>query len=231
MKSPSSFFVAAALISLAIPSLAHADPEPDAIAEPVVEDPCAAHSCRRLHDGFYARLGANLLGGYTTFTTRGASGRTHGTELGQEGMLLLGGTPWPGLTLGGGFRSLTAHGEFGGGGYDKDAFSGFDYTIGPFVDWYPRPAKGWHVGALAGLGVAWMERTRSGHTSTLYAFGAPGATVFAGHDWWVGNQFSIGLQLTASASASSAIRDTDGNDTGYRIAPRSVGIELTAVVH
>ena len=56
------------------------------------------------------------------------------------------------------------------------------------------------------------------HTSTLYAFGAPGATVFAGHDWWVGNQFSIGLQVTDNGGRTATTTRTLTVNSAYRTA-------------
>jgi hypothetical protein len=62
--------------------------------------------------------------------------------------------------------------------------------IGPFVDFYPNPHDGLHFQGLLGFGA--LETSSKGNaggsdpTGFLVSLGG-------GYDWWVGNEWSIGV--------------------------------------
>jgi hypothetical protein len=185
-------------------------------------DPGAERPVSHRHDGFYLRTAGGL--GRTSFAATGPSGRTdlHGST---DGMLLVGGTPSPGLVIGGGVREISASGRFQGGRYDGAVAQAFEWTLGPFVDWYPDPARGLHIGALVGGSATLVSSTT---TQSSVAFGA---TVFGGCDWWIGPQWSLGILAEASGATPSSLVDNHQNGTGYRVAPLSLGIDITLAFH
>jgi hypothetical protein len=116
-----------------------------------------------------------------------------------------------GTTIGGSRASLNgARGEFAG--------------LSFLVDWYPSPASGWHVGGDLGLGaVALSNSVGSGGDLAL--------SVFGGYDWWIAEQWSFGVLLTASGGSQAAIIDSNGDDTGYRLKPGSIGVLASFAYH
>lgn len=174
-----------------------------------------AHSIRR-HDGFYLRLelGAGYLSG--SRVTDMADNRLHGDVMGiaQVGGLMLGGTVAPGLVLGGGAWGTNApRAEYSGQvlALDRTRFAigegtvGVDLAstsiIGPFVAWYPNPTKGLNAELALGLAIA---SSSSGYEENE-AFGLDshsaagwGLQVAVGYDFWIGEQWSLGLAARVS---------------------------------
>lgn len=191
---------------------------PSPPASPCVEPP-GAH----VHDGFYFRLAEGY--GYTSITGDGPSGRTDVSGGGLATTLLIGGTPAPGLVVGGGFHFSTADGSLRGGPRNSGAVSGLAPTLGPFVDWYPDPKNGWHVGLLAGLGGTSLGDGPVSEASTTFA-----STLFGGYDAWIGPEWSLGVFAAASAATRGTLMDGD-NDTGYTAAPLSFVVEASLLLH
>jgi hypothetical protein len=132
--------------------------------------------------------------------------------------ILVGGTPRPGLILGGGIHASSPRGTF------ED---GPSVSVGPFVEWYPDPMKsGWHIGALAGAGVVRLRTPEVSETS-----GVLGVTAIAGYDWWILPDWSLEINATASASTDSSSLDVASTGARYRIAPLSAGLEIGLAFH
>jgi hypothetical protein len=70
-------------------------------------------------------------------------------------------------------------------------------AIGPFVDWFPNETGGFHAGAMIGLGIIGLD----GDTSF-------GGSLWAGYDFWIAKQWSLGAELRAAGAKGS--RDTPG---------------------
>src|ERR1700748_2759457 len=109
-------FVASLLVTSAAAASARADepssPDPSASPEDV-DKPSSAH----LHDGFYARI---VAGAGSHASIRGVDGVSYTDATGgTESMLLLGGTPTPGLTIGGMLRGEDSYEAFNGGALDR----------------------------------------------------------------------------------------------------------------
>jgi len=158
----------------------------------------------RQHEGFYLRIGGGLgaIGAdYDRATLDASSG---GTSLELEA--LVGGSPASGLSIGAGLLA----GLQLGGEWEADGVTGntsADLTtiiVGPFADGYPHPRDGWHFGGL--LGLASVSFDGPGGEGGSDALGVGGAG-WAGYDFWVAPEWSIGAALRIDA-----LRATNSDD-------------------
>jgi hypothetical protein len=146
----------------------------------------------RMHDGFYLNLSTGL--GYLTTSASIPGQDVSFSGITVPSVLLLGGTPFKGFVIGGGIvtdYSISPKYKFNGqevptAGSVKQYLIG----LGPFVEFYPNPAEGLHFHAMFGFGG--LETSVNGNaggsdpTGFLVALGG-------GYDWWVGNEWSIGV--------------------------------------
>lgn len=174
------------------------------------------------HDGFYLRTNfglGTLWGGFTTEEP----GERH-LDAGGSGIaldLLVGGSPSPGLTIGGGLIGNWLFGaQFDEDGADSSSHDMSSGLVGVFIDGFPRPTDGWHLGGLVGLG---------GHTLSSNGVadktGGFGGAVWGGYDQWVGDNFSVGGLLRFTAMRSTGTKD--GTDVAASTA--SLGLMFTAL--
>lgn len=163
----------------------------------------------RLHDGFYARASVGFGTLSANFDDDHVSDRDlSGSGLGLGMQLMLGGSPSPGLAVGG---ALLAHGAFPAE-FERSATATQDRSLavgilGPFIDGFPVATKGWHLGGMLGLALANVEGSSSDQVSATRGLG--GAAWF-GHDFWVADEWSVGPMLQLAATVT---RDGD-SDTG-----------------
>jgi hypothetical protein len=167
-------------------------------AEPVpVEradrDPAGEH----FHDGFYLRLGIGL--GYSYMSLRNAgddstdSSSLAGLAIPLE--LAMGGTLAPGWVLGIGSYGAgipSPRAKNGDEALDTENSQVFS-TIGPFIDYYFLPDRGFH--AQAAFGFAMAPFTFRDDGEGYETKGEPkGWTAMLGVGWesWVGEQWGIG---------------------------------------
>lgn len=122
------------------------------------------------HDGFFLRLGA------------GPSLNLSGSGFGGAFEVALGGTIGRGIVVGAMSSPKVVHAV----GFSADETAVFTF-LGPFVDYYPDPSKGLHL--LGGGGVA-SATFPGGKTNPAVSLELLAG---AGYEWWVGNQWSIGL--------------------------------------
>jgi hypothetical protein len=198
----------------------------------------APPSAGYFHHGFYLGVGAGA--GFMTLWGHGPTGSASISGLGMVGDIGIGGTVAPGFVIGGVARAWNTTGTFNGGppitatatyysngaaSPSKFALSGNAHVataeLSLFVDWYPRPDDGWHIGASLGLGGTSMTDDAGTKTTS----GALEYTLFGGYQWWLGPDWSLGLALVASSATSSGLADGDGNNTGYRLMPFAIGLE------
>jgi hypothetical protein len=142
-------------------------------------------------------------------------------------MLAIGGTPGEGLVVAGVIRGVTARGRFHGGPQPERDATGTNGQLGVLVDWYPNPTSGWHVGALAGVGAITITDSDV-RDSNGFGFGG---SLFGGYDFWIGPQWSLGLQAVFSATSSATMKNSDNDDTGYKFSALSAGLEYTFTLH
>jgi hypothetical protein len=94
------------------------------------------------------------------------------------------------------------------------------------VDWYPSPRIGWHVGLELGASLTLTVIDRR----SLDSIG-PSAAAFAGYDWWLGAQVSMGLVFSLAGGTIQTARDSNNDDSGYRFAPVEASAAVTWLLH
>jgi hypothetical protein len=190
------------------------------------------------HDGFYLRmaLGAGYLSDSETVTVGATSIDDSVTGGGLVLELKLGGTLGRGFVLGGGIE---------GGAFpspqvklsDGTAVTGTNSTvdvsmIGPFIDYYFDPSEGLHLQALVGYGVISVSSQNANGTTTSGSSPAGLAlSVGFGDEWWVGEQWSIGVLARLqylSAKNDQSILGVDFTDHNSVIVP---GLLATFTFH
>lgn len=192
----------------------------------------------REHDGFYGRFGLGFSGFGDTVALEGPgdSFRDYALVTGFSTVseLAIGGTIKNGFVLGGGLYAASIETPFVFEGNGRPLPSEFRRPdsfaiLGIMGDFYPNPRRGLHmqgalgVAALTGLnpgGSLWSDR----HV----AVGA-GAMLGIGYDWWVGEQWSIGVLARGTAGAMA--EDDAHGARWFHFAAAWPSILLTVTYH
>ncbi len=183
------------------------------------------------HEGFYFRfgIGAGALSGSGEDAEVSEPVSFDASGFSTTGELAFGGTPSPGLALGGGiFGSNTPTVTYT---YAED-FEGASAGISNlefFIDFYPMPDKGLHLGGGVGLALVSAGESTEGLPDDYFGagFGFHGAI---GYEGWVGQEWGIGIQgrvLYANATLSSSTGDYDDLDVSALVP----SVMLTATCH
>ena len=160
----------------------------------------------KTHDGFYLRLGLGIGGGNVSVSTD--SRAANDFSVGGAGLALnvwAGGTPWRGVALGAllNVQGMAASDVKVGGTNTHQDLGGTVVLLGPFIDAFPDPLRGLHVGgslALAGVSAkAKNDILRDSYLVKDYGAGGFGGSAWVGYMGWVGPEWSMGglLQLSA----------------------------------
>jgi hypothetical protein len=210
---------------------------PPAEAAPAPREFVSGPAPRYRHQGFYLAAG----GGVAVLSAWGSgpSGSASMTGVGSESDVAIGGTVAPGLVIGAVARTWSISGTFKGGpaisatatyftngqpSTSRFTLSGnasaSTVELGAFLDWYPNPESGWHLGGSLGLGG--MSVTDDAGTSSDSAGLA--VSLYGGYQWWLGPAWSLGLVGVASGGTMSSFEDGNQNDTGYRLMPLGIGL-------
>jgi hypothetical protein len=179
-----------------------------------------AQSARR-HDGFYARLelGIGYFSGARFTIPFDAELKGDVTGVAQVGALMFGGTVAPGLVLGGGAWGTNVPSANYSGDVEEPQSVGPEVVvhrsvsigfasvsiIGPFLAWYPDPTRGLSGQLGIGYALASLESDRTGSVVQYQDVGW-GAELGAGYDFWIGEQWSLGL-LGRVSYAAIGVRD------------------------
>jgi hypothetical protein len=166
-----------------------------------------------MHDGFYLRLSLGVGSLSTsvdhdtsTLADYEASGGAFGFDL------LIGGTPTPGLAIGGALLgSVGRDGDIdieGSSAQNEEAQLGLA-IIGPFIDGFPNPKKGLHFGGTVGFASMTVERGDEMLADADHRGGGFGGAVWAGMGGWVGPDWSLGGLLKLSGAVTR--REIEGN--------------------
>jgi hypothetical protein len=168
------------------------------------------------HDGFYLRSSVGIGTRSAFIATDSTSHPNYTVNGGGISLdLLIGGTPSPGLALGGGLMlSGVTDGEVRvDGGGNVGSGTGGLILIGPFVDGFPMPNRGLHLGGLVGLAGGGANRQDK---QDEFDGAGLGMAVWIGHAFWVGKEWSLGGDLKLDAAF---LRDDSGEvvlaDTWY----------------
>ncbi len=159
----------------------------------------------RNHNGFYLQLTGGL--GYVSTSADDATGDMSMGGLALDTSLLLGGTPIPGLAIGGGLMidympspSVTVNDM----DFDTGITSQYLVGIGLFGDFYPDPAGGLHFQAFVGWGG--LESSFEGNVGGSDPTGLV-MTIAGGYDVFISDELSVG-GLARLGFAPLSIEDT-----------------------
>lgn len=144
------------------------------------------------HDGFFMRLGLNFGPNMTsqTIDPGGLESDFSGLQIGSD--LMLGGTPVPGLVLGGTLlwgRTADPTVESGGQSRTLDG-SLILLGLGFFANYYFDPTQGLHAQAILGYGAIDFVSSSGASGGNDPSGAILGLGV--GYDFWIGNQWSVG---------------------------------------
>jgi len=218
----------------------------------------AQQRTRHLHDGLYLRMTTGL-----DFAAAAAE-FDDGSKISMNGGAftmgtLLGGTPTPGLAIGGGMwigsvdEPKTDYDVDGDGPYEPTG--GLVYgIIGPFIDVHPNPRRGLHFGGAFGVGFMVLpennavdalsalepedqpDAMQSDRTREERRVSAGGAfTLFGGYDFWISANWSMGPMLRISvirARQDLALEyDSERPASAYDAHVQSVALLFSALHH
>jgi hypothetical protein len=170
----------------------------------------------KLHEGFYLRGNVGLGTLYADY------GEPSGNSSSLALDLMVGAMPSPGFALGGALLTDTLlNADLGADVGQTNVTLGI---VGPFVDGFPDPKGGWHLGGAAGLAVNSVEDVGSG---TFIGFGGAG---WGGYDFWAGDEWSVGLMARVMATRTwSSEDDATGNSGGLDGSTRSFSLLVTGL--
>lgn len=155
----------------------------------------AAASEAETHDGFYFQ--GNIGPGYlsTSPSMDDAEGDVKIAGFGVGGGLLIGGTPAPGLVIGGGTANVVALSpKWTVDGEEVEVFDDLNLnlsTIGVFGTYYPDPHGGLNLHLMLSYGVLSFSDS-DGDSSEQNPDGFA-VTAGVGYDFWVAPEWSIGV--------------------------------------
>lgn len=199
----------APLCVLLNPALAGADEPPPAIQLAVPEQPArpmidletanvspAVQRTYHFHEGFYLRASVGF-GDYRASFSDGNRAdldfSEHGSSMALD--LLIGGSPSPGVSIGGGLLLDPLFGaDYRRNGSGLGSHGGFSSLLGPFIDAFPDARRGFHLGGLIGLATQSFQNVNATGTNSHRALGVGGAA-WLGYDFWAADEWAIGPQL------------------------------------
>jgi hypothetical protein len=180
-----------------------------------------------LHDGFYFRF---ALGGAPVFGK--VKPKTSAGEIAVDAdvsafaalsELAFGGSPMPGLVLGGGIygaslSGIEYKGKFAGATRTYESDAAIVSMLGPFIDFYPNPQQGFHAQAAIAFSIVSADQGKYNATygdsfpPDNYAGTGFGLMLGAGYEWWIGEQWSLGVlgrvqYTSATLKANSNLYD------------------------
>jgi len=146
--------------------------------------------------------------------------------------LLIGGTPSPGFALGGGLLWNGVHNpeaEVGESTFDTEDVDIATSMLGVFIDGFPDPEGGLHIGGM--LGLVGFE-VAADNDALDEQTGGLGAAAWIGYGGWVGSDWSLGgmLQLTAAGTRRD-FTHSDGSEVVEEVGVGTLSILFTALYH
>jgi hypothetical protein len=187
---------------------------------------------RHYHDGFYLRLSAGygalwIDSDYSDLGMGSASGSGIAIDL------QIGGTPAPGLVIGGGllfqeaFRpSYDYEFDVSGAGADTAVGDLGFVLFGPMIDVFPSPTSGFHFGGL--LGFAQIPGLSDPQDNASSGFGL---SLWTGYMWWASSQWSIGGLVRLSGAATGRTGEISGEQHDVSDITRSITLMVSAAYH
>lgn len=161
-----------------------------------------------LHDGFYLRLSGGFGFGSDSLKSHLiSSGSMDGFA--TAGEIMIGGTPGAGVVVGGAVQTATIYSPTSK--VNDQSVKGPHqlalFAFGPFVDWYVNPHRGLHLQAFVGLSALGADASKGSEDPGGLAF-----SLGVGYEWWVGEQWSMGILgrflYSADTWKSSSVDET-----------------------
>jgi hypothetical protein len=214
------------------------DPAPPPQGKIVISAPPVPAPLERrgyhVHDGFYLRLAAGLGGAKTSISTDSATYPNYGVgSVGLSSDLWIGGTPWSGIAIGGllGLQlmrdsEMRIEGETTGDGMSASLVS-----LGAFIDAFPDPRRGLHLGGalfLAGIATKGDSHALADDLNVRdYDGGGLGLSAWVGYMGWVGPEWSLGGLLKLSGASTRQDKD----DVVREAQAYALSLSFTALYH
>lgn len=189
----------------------------------------------RTHDGFFLRMG---LGMGTATVKPDVPATVNVPEYSDTGLaidLAIGGTLGAGVVLAFGIASNNLQ------GYKLDTNAGANdpndatlTNVGLLIDWYVDPKKGFHVFGMPGQTLLSVNRSGTrrlddGTTTQNDTLGTGlGLTVGAGYEWFVGDEWSIGV---LGRYTTASLEDPESGTTKFKYKTSAFGILGVATFH
>jgi hypothetical protein len=150
--------------------------------------------------------------------------------LSSSEMVAIGGTPGRGFVVAGTIAgdTLTNPSFSGSPANAQHGWSAGGARLGGLVDWFPNDRRGGHVGAILALGATSLTNDAAGITWGGVGFGAE---VFGGYDFWIGPDWSLGIQGGLSFSPNAPLKDSGGNDSGYSFGTFAFAVQGSLLYH
>jgi hypothetical protein len=173
-----------------------------------------------VHDGFYLRL--NVGGGYLSSDVKYNSPDVPDRKIEGGGVVLdvmLGGSPARGLAVGGGLWLQTSSDpKTRSNSPAAESYDSLDFImVGPFIDGFPDPQGGIHVGGALGFALLDASFSRDSSSQLESTSARPsrlgddngqttgaGGSVWIGYDGWISSEWSLGGMLRATAAGTSS---------------------------
>jgi hypothetical protein len=166
---------------------------------------------------------------HLSFWGSGPQGNASISGIGFATSVSFGGAIARGLVLGGGLRFAYGGGPFAGSPVDAQGNGSANLVeSGVLVDWYPAPEDGWHIGGKLGLGSEGVSDSFPRYSTTDWNFAS---ALLGGYDWWIAPQWSLGMLMSLATAASAALKDSNGQPTGYSFTPLIVALEVSLLRH
>lgn len=189
----------------------------------------------KIHDGFYLRLAAGIGGSHINVSAD--RGPASDYKVGGPGLALnlwIGGTPWRGVALGGqvGYQMIGDSNVVVNGNETKEGMNAGIFYVGPFIDAFPDPMRGLHLGGslgLAGFSARGDGRTlETNYRAKDYRAVGVGASAWLGYMGWVGPEFSLGglLSLGVIGTGNDEQDNIERRASGY-----TVSLSVSALYH
>lgn len=229
-------------------------PAPAPVAPPPAPPPPPAPSLApppqlgsRVHDGFYLRLGFGFGGVWGSAKEPDADeeDRVDFDGIGVFGELAMGGTVAPGLVVGGGSYTAIIPAPTYERRDDGASVTGGGVTaglLGPMVDYYWDPSKGFH--AQGALGISTVVAAEGDEESTTidgrevtlripgddYSGTGFGLMLGVGYESWVGDEWSFG-GLLRLVYLSAEVSSTEDDDDTLDVHGLTLGALATLTYH
>ena len=176
----------------------------------------------KVHDGFYVRMSFGFGSQSTTIDDGAPAPNFTATDATLVFNGLVGGAPAPGVILGGSLALDSLPSTTFEADADRAKTGATLFSIGPFIDGYPNPRGGFHVGGTIGPSFARLS-SNTGFAGTKSS--GISLAAWSGYDWWVADQWSVGglLRLSGANNWSSS------TSPDFAINMRSIALLFTAV--